>query len=240
MADCSVVLPRCSGVYEIVNTINGKRYVGSAVNFARRWRAHLRCLRAGNHHSEKLQRAWNKYGADAFEFRIIASCEASALIDSEQCAIDSMNPEYNMSPTAGSTAGMKHRPEAAARHSTASTGRRLSESAKALIAAAQLGRKHPPEFGAAISARQRGIARPKTDEHRHKISESLKGHSYNAGIPKSAEHKEKLSQARRGVANPKNVGNKSRSGMKTSPEIVERQRAGLRAYWARKKIAAAP
>lgn len=31
---------KASGIYEITNLINGKRYVGSAVNMYRRWYAH--------------------------------------------------------------------------------------------------------------------------------------------------------------------------------------------------------
>lgn len=31
---------RHAGIYEIRNTVNGKRYIGSTVNFKRRWWAH--------------------------------------------------------------------------------------------------------------------------------------------------------------------------------------------------------
>ena len=54
-----------SGIYEILNTANGKRYIGSAVHFARRWYLHCWKLNRGEHHSAKLQNAWNKHGAGA-------------------------------------------------------------------------------------------------------------------------------------------------------------------------------
>ena len=40
-----------SGIYKIVNLINGKVYIGSAVNFEKRWREHRRGLISKNHHS---------------------------------------------------------------------------------------------------------------------------------------------------------------------------------------------
>lgn len=33
----TLVLLNQSGIYEILNTVNGKRYIGSAKNFSKRW-----------------------------------------------------------------------------------------------------------------------------------------------------------------------------------------------------------
>jgi hypothetical protein len=55
-----------TGVYQIINLTNGKRYIGSAANkrgFDQRWSIHRTLLFQGKHHSSKLQNAWNKYGA---------------------------------------------------------------------------------------------------------------------------------------------------------------------------------
>ena len=64
-----------SGVYKIVNRITSKYYIGSAVNMSfnksGRWYRHKRELIANRHHNPHLQRAWNKYGEDAFEFIIL-------------------------------------------------------------------------------------------------------------------------------------------------------------------------
>ena len=43
-----------AGIYAIENKVNGKVYVGSAVDLG--------------HHSLKLQRAWDKHGAASFAF----------------------------------------------------------------------------------------------------------------------------------------------------------------------------
>ena len=55
-------------IYAIVFLATGAMYIGSARCLKRRWRTHRRELRAGIHSNSKLQRAWLKYGADAFAF----------------------------------------------------------------------------------------------------------------------------------------------------------------------------
>lgn len=57
-------------IYHIVNRVNGKMYVGQTINFQNRKTTHLRNLRNNQHHSQKLQRAWNKYGEENFYFQV--------------------------------------------------------------------------------------------------------------------------------------------------------------------------
>jgi len=59
------------GIYEIVHIASGKRYGGQAQDVHERWNTHKWILRRNCHHCRYLQNAWNKYGADAFEFRVI-------------------------------------------------------------------------------------------------------------------------------------------------------------------------
>ncbi len=73
-----------SGIYIIKHTSSGKRYIGSSVNLDQRWSIHKCSLRKGTHSNSKLQRAWNKYGEDAFEFSIIEYCDPIILIEREQ------------------------------------------------------------------------------------------------------------------------------------------------------------
>lgn len=58
-------------VYTIKNILDGKMYIGSSTNIARRKRQHLNSLLKNEHHSIHLQRAWNKYGKDNFVFEIL-------------------------------------------------------------------------------------------------------------------------------------------------------------------------
>ena len=90
-----------TGIYAIKNTVNGNTYIGSAKQFARRWRQHLHLLRKGRHHSPYLQAAWNKYGEASFSFDIVATCELEDLIAQEQHYIDTLKPVYNISAVAG-------------------------------------------------------------------------------------------------------------------------------------------
>lgn len=57
---------KLSGVYEIRNTLNNKRYIGSSINIYRRWRDHKRMLNLSVHPNKHLQSAWNKYGEKHF------------------------------------------------------------------------------------------------------------------------------------------------------------------------------
>lgn len=57
-----------SGVYQIYNTVNGKRYIGSSIHIEQRFKEHLRNLRANKHVNAHLQSAWNKYGEHSFVF----------------------------------------------------------------------------------------------------------------------------------------------------------------------------
>ena len=59
------------GVYAIVNAIDGKAYIGSSTRLPRRWKEHLSDLRKGTHRNTHLQHAYTKYGADAFDYRIL-------------------------------------------------------------------------------------------------------------------------------------------------------------------------
>lgn len=59
------------GVYIIKNKINQLCYIGSSINIEKRWKDHKKRLRYNNHKNQYLQRAWNKYGEENFEFKII-------------------------------------------------------------------------------------------------------------------------------------------------------------------------
>ncbi len=63
--------PAC--VYQIVNTVNNKIYIGQTTRGELRWKDHLRALRNGHtgRWNHKLQADFNKFGEDAFEWSII-------------------------------------------------------------------------------------------------------------------------------------------------------------------------
>lgn len=75
------------GIYKIVNSVNGKYYVGSTNNFKKRWICHRYLLKANRHHNTKLQNAWNKYGENSFNFIIVES-NFDSLLSLEQTYLD--------------------------------------------------------------------------------------------------------------------------------------------------------
>lgn len=58
-------------IYKIVNLVNDKFYVGSTTNKKVRFREHRKQLRGNRHHCKHLQAAWNKYGEEKFDFRVV-------------------------------------------------------------------------------------------------------------------------------------------------------------------------
>ena len=88
-----------SGVYKITNKINGKFYIGSAINCFKRW-----CKK----YNEHLESAFKKYGKENFIFEIIENVEdTSKLIEREQYYMDLLKPEYNKRSIASSNLGIK-------------------------------------------------------------------------------------------------------------------------------------
>nr|WP_244966028.1 GIY-YIG nuclease family protein [Pseudomonas zeshuii] len=187
-----------SGIYKIVNSLTGKEYIGSAKCFRLRWNSHRAKLRKGNHHCSPLQNAWNKYGADAFEFEIIRFCDPCDLLTNEQIAIDLYSPEYNVCRIAGNTLGKVHSEEIRQKIRLKALGRKCeprSEEYRMKLSEILRGKNKAPHVIAALQAGR--LARIYTDEQKKQISESLKA-SYESGLrsrSKSQAHRNKLSQA---------------------------------------------
>jgi len=141
MSETSIPAPDGAGVYCITCTAEGpsfgKFYVGSTVNLARRERDHRYQLNRGKHYARHLQRAWNKYGSQAFEWSVLEYVPTEGLtieefrlllITREQYHIDghdAVRRGFNQSPKAGSCLGVKLAAEALANHSEAS--RRMAQ-----------------------------------------------------------------------------------------------------------------
>lgn len=213
-----------SGIYAIVNKVNGKRYVGSAVDLKRRWRRHRWLLTRGEHHSKKLQHAWDKHGSESFSFVILESVvDLRALTDREQFWIDSHQTVgkngYNICPTAGSILGVKRSPETLAKMRASGLKYRATDETREKLRAANTGKKASPEKLAKMAAivkspetleklRLAGIGRKLSAESIEKMR------AFNTGIKKSDEAKQKMRLAK--------------LGRKLSPETRERMAAAQR------------
>jgi group I intron endonuclease len=95
---------KSSGIYQIRNVANGKIYIGSTTDFKDRFGRHKTMLRTNKHHSQYLQRSWNKYKGQGFLFEILEYIDnpnLNLLHIREQLWIDFKSPEYNMGSVAG-------------------------------------------------------------------------------------------------------------------------------------------
>lgn len=90
-----------SGVYQIVNIVNGHMYIGSSKNILKRWKRHIWALSNKRHHSIYLQRAYNLYPKESFEFSVIKEVDKSKLFEYEEYYINKLRPEYNLGSVGG-------------------------------------------------------------------------------------------------------------------------------------------
>lgn len=85
-----------SGVYEIVNTKNGKRYIGQSCTLRKRWRIHKILLRKNEHPNGPLQIDWNSQTENDFIFKVIEYCNVDLLDAIEQRYLDNTENKYNI------------------------------------------------------------------------------------------------------------------------------------------------
>jgi len=146
-----------SGIYRIRNLVNGKIYIGQSVSIPKRWGGHRSELRGGYHYNAHLQRAWDKYGEEAFLFEVIEYCPVEKLVEREQFWLNSIRQFVDVF-NCGKCADSPNR------------GRKLgphSAMTKAKISTALKGKKrgpHSAKHRAKISAAHKGKKR--TEEHR--------------------------------------------------------------------------
>ena len=70
------------GIYGIVNILNWNIYVGqTSESFQRRYWHHRWKLNDGSHDNAHLQKAWNKYGDENFQFIILEIVNDKNLLD---------------------------------------------------------------------------------------------------------------------------------------------------------------
>ena len=223
-----------SGIYKIENTLNGMCYVGSSKDIGRRWSVHLCGLKAGVHPNQKLQRAFAKYGMQAFTWSVLEFCDKTSLIQREQFWIDALSAYsdgYNLRPLAASPLGRKLSAEHKAKISAGGKGRVFTKETKAKISAALSGLKRSPEH--VEKMRRSKIGFKHSSESVAKIVAGLKNRA-----PISAETRQKLS-----IAAKRRMQKLKESGYKVSEESRIKRSQSLRgrvvSEETRKKLAAA-
>ena len=170
-----------TGIYEIRNSANSRRYIGSAKSLCQRLRMHLNDLRKDKHPNRHLQFAWNKYGEQEFEFKVILYCDKANLLFYEQRALDTYNALYNLAPTAGSQRGWVPSEETKRNISKAKIGKSIkmpprTREHRENLSRAHTGRKLSEETRRRMSEAHKGkVFGSMPEETRKKIAESKKG-----------------------------------------------------------------
>ena len=75
-----------TGIYKIVNRINGKIYVGQSIDIIERWKQHG--YKAFNNkekgYTSAIHAAFRKYGIENFELEVLEECQVSELDERER------------------------------------------------------------------------------------------------------------------------------------------------------------
>jgi group I intron endonuclease len=212
------------GIYEIINKVNGKRYVGSSINIRRRWNEHKSELSLKCHSNSHLQNSWNKYGEDAFSFEVLIYTEPEEALRLENLLLKSGKYEYNLAKDATAPMLGKHHTKKAkerisramsgenhpmwGRHHSEKTKRKISKnhpdiSGKNNPCYGRVGKNHPMYGKVGKDSPRYGIHH--TEETQEKISQALVGRHISeetkrkmsealSGRTLSEEHKRKLSE----------------------------------------------
>lgn len=180
------------GIYKIINVVNNKFYVGSAVDLKRRKTRHFSELRNGKHNNRHLQAAWQKYGEHAFVFVVVEELAVDAdLLAAENVWLkehvgkaycynlgtDATAPMLGVSGEASPTWGYRHTPENLARIGSASKTRVQSDEEKEKRRATMRGKPQPADVRAKISATLSGEGSfwygKKRPDHGAKVSKAV-------------------------------------------------------------------
>jgi group I intron endonuclease len=237
-----------SGVYKITNLKNWKVYVGSSSKSGvrKRMKQHKDSLNKGYHENSHLQRAWNKYGVENFEFSVLELCPPKACVGLEQDWINEFHASdpkfgYNKMEVAKSVLGFTHSEDSKKKISKGNKGKKkgpMTKEQKEKLSEAMTGRKRgPPTEETKMKMSKAKLGKkygPRTDEIKKKISTTLKGRKRK---PFTEDWKAKLAKAATGRWHTEETKKKistSKTGKKRKPFTEEHKKnlslAGKRRY----------
>ena len=206
-----------SGVYKITNKINEHSYIGSSIDIYKRWITHKWYLNRNKSHNIAFQRAWEKYGAEAFDFSILLICDKENTVMYEQVYLDYYKPEYNIAidalcPNKGRALSEEHKRkigEANSKHKMSEeqkeflrqfhVGVPISEETKRKMSESRKGKPHSGQFKKGHIPWSKGVSM--SEEFKLKVSTSKKGHSGGWKHTEEAKIKIGLASIERGRKN---------------------------------------
>jgi hypothetical protein len=204
-----------SGIYCFKNVIDGKKYIGQSVNVYKRHKEHIYGLKKDSHRNDYLQKAFNKYGENAFEFSILEICDID-MLDVRECSwinyykTTESDFGYNLMGGGHNIHSLSHETKEKIRQSHLGEknpffGRKHTEETKKKIKESNLGKTRTEETKKKMS----GENNPNYGKHFSEESK-LKMRLAKVGKKRTPEHNEKLRLARIGYRPSESTKNKMR------------------------------
>lgn len=194
------------GIYSIHNTTNGKRYIGQSKDVMKRRVVHFSALKKGNHPNHHLQRSFNKYGKEFFEWSILEETPENMLDIRESAWIgyyQSNDSIFGYNKDSGGKSNKRRSPETCRKMSEFRKGFRYTDASRRRMSESH---KNPSYE----------VRRRMSEAHRGKTSTFLGKHH-------SAASRIKLSNAARlQVRNPCSKETRDKIGMANKGKLLGR------------------
>ena len=172
-----------TGIYCIENKVNSKKYIGQSIHMRRRWSEHKYDLNNNIHENDYLQKAWNKYGEENFEFLVVEFCNVEELDGKEDNYIVLYNTlDRNFGYNLVSGVGVN-------RQVSEDTREKLRQASRRRKKFPNMKGENNPNFGKQLSEetkekiRSARIGTKASDKTRQKLSEQRKGANNSRCVP---------------------------------------------------------
>lgn len=133
-----------AGIYMIYCLIDDKAYIGQSKKIKRRWAYHKYYLNRTQHVNSYIQRAWSKYGKEAFNFLVLENCIPEHLSVREEYWLSLLSKEASFNlKTAGPQ--IEFSDETKYKLSLVWKGKKHTEETKKRMSQTRTGKKHSPE-----------------------------------------------------------------------------------------------
>jgi group I intron endonuclease len=156
-----------AGVYALICRVTNKVYIGSSIKLGARLLDYMQPAYLGSRPNSPLIKAIIKYGYINFCFTVLETCKPYEVLEREQYWLDLISPEYNLTPSAGSTLGVTLSKETRDKIRVARLGKALTLETRRLMSETRkgsnaywYGKTFSDETKAKMSAAKQGALNP--------------------------------------------------------------------------------